>query len=415
MSKSPTLRLPTGMRDFAPRAAASRRRIAETLLEVFERWGFARVITPAFEYEETLALGLGGAGRAAAIRFVEPSSGQVVALRPDITPQIARLIATRFRDEPGAVRLSYEGTVVRLERAGKGQRELIQAGVELAGVGSPAGDVEVIALGVAALRAAGLPRPTIDLGHLGLAREVMEALRLPEAIVAEARRRIAKRDATGLEELLREARGPAAAVRFAALLPELAGAPAVLARAAKSAPTPGIKRALADLRAIVDAVEARGVDARLHVELGEVRGFDYYTGVRFQAFVPGAPDAVLAGGRYDDLLARYGRPSPAVGFAIDVEAAAGALEVGAQGDGAPARDELANGAGGVLVTGPLAAASEAADELRRRGKRAVAELSGLTGGALDEYARRWGFTEVVRAGARSVSNAKNGKTKTGRK
>jgi len=405
MSKNPppTLRLPTGMRDFAPRAAASRRRIAETLLEVFERWGFARVITPAFEYEDVLALGLGTSGRAAAIRFVEPSSGQVVALRPDITPQIARLIATRFRDEPGAVRLSYEGTVVRLERAGKGQRELIQAGVELAGVGSPAGDVEVIALGVAALRAAGLPRPTIDLGHLGLAREVLSSLALPEASLGEARRRIAKRDASGLAELLREARGPAAAVRFAALLPELAGAPSVLARAAKSAPTARIKRALADLRAIVDAVESRGVDANLHVELGEVRGFDYYTGVRFQAFVPGAPDAVLAGGRYDDLLARYGRPSPAVGFAIDVEAAAGALE--ARSDGAPAA-ELSTGVGGVLVTGPLEAASEAAEELRRRGKRAVAELSGLSGAALAAYARRWGFSEVVRAGARAANQPK---------
>lgn len=394
------------MRDFAPRAAASRRRIAETLLEVFEQWGFARVITPAFEYEEVLALGLGGAGRAAAIRFVEPSSGQVVALRPDITPQIARLIATRFRDEPGPVRLSYEGTVVRLERAGKGQRELIQAGVELAGVGSPAGDVEVIALGVAALRAAGLPQPTIDLGHLGLAREVLAALELPEAVVAEARRRIAKRDASGLEEILRDARGSAAAVRFAALLPELSGSPAVLETATKRAPTPGIKRALADLAAIVAAIEARGLDARLHVELGEVRGFDYYTGVRFQAFVPGASDAVLAGGRYDNLLARYGRPSPAVGFAIDVEAAAGALEAGSDqtADGADAPVELSDGAGGVLVCGPPVAANEAAEELRRRGKRAVAELSGLEGEALAAYARRWGFTEVVRAGSRAADS-----------
>lgn len=406
MNKSPTLRLPTGMRDFAPRAAASRRRIAETLLEVFERWGFARVITPAFEYEEVLALGLGGAGRAAAIRFVEPSSGQVVALRPDITPQIARLIATRFRDELGPVRLSYEGTVVRLERAGKGQRELIQAGVELAGVGSPAGDVEVIALGVAALRAAGLPQPTIDLGHLGLAREVLAALELPEAVVAEARRRIAKRDATGLEEILRDARGSSAAVRFAALLPELSGSPAVLETATKRAPTPGIKRALADLAAIVAAIEDRGLDARLHVELGEVRGFDYYTGVRFQAFVPGASDAVLAGGRYDNLLARYGRPSPAVGFAIDVEAAAGALEAASDetADGADAPVELSDGAGGVLVCGPLAAANEAAEDLRRRGKRAVTELSGLEGEALAAYARRWGFTEVVRAGSRAADS-----------
>ncbi len=416
MTKSPTLRLPTGMRDFAPRAAAARRHIAETLLEVFEQWGFARVITPAFEYEETLALGLGGAGRAAAIRFVEPSSGQVVALRPDITPQIARLIATRFGDEPGAVRLSYEGTVVRLERAGKGQRELIQAGVELAGVSAPAGDAEVIALGVAALRAAGLPQPTIDLGHLGLAREVMEALELPEPVVEEARRRIAKRDVSGLAEILRDARGSAAAVRFASLLPELAGPPTVLATAVKRAPTPGIKRALAELAAIVAAIEARGLDARLHVELGEVRGFDYYTGVRFQAFVPGAPDAVLAGGRYDNLLARYGRPSPAVGFAIDVEAAAGALEARADEAGtARVDDELANGAGGVLVTGRGAAAT--ADELRRHGKRAVAELTGLTGVELVAYARRWGFTEVVRAGERAVQpkSERNGGSNRGSK
>jgi ATP phosphoribosyltransferase regulatory subunit HisZ len=131
--------------------------------------------------------------------------------------------------------------------------------------------------------------------------------------------------------------------------------------------------------------------------------------VRFQAFVPGAPDAVLAGGRYDDLLARYGRPSPAVGFAIDVEAAAGALEASAERDGAPVRDELTNGAGGVLVTGPLAAASEAADELRRRGKRAVAELSGLSGLELASYAKRWGFSEVVRADAQASGKKKNGR------
>src|SRR5918911_1829702 len=137
MNDGPQLRLPTGMRDFAPAAAAARRRIAETLLRVFEGWGFARVITPAFEYEDVLALGLGSSGRDAAIRFVEPSSGQVVALRPDITPQIARLIATRFRDESGPLRLCYEGTVLRMDRRARTQRELIQAGVELAGVETP--------------------------------------------------------------------------------------------------------------------------------------------------------------------------------------------------------------------------------------------------------------------------------------
>jgi ATP phosphoribosyltransferase regulatory subunit len=328
MAEAPTLRLPAGMRDYAPEAAAARRRIVDALLGVFERRGFARVITPAFEYEDVLALGLGDAARAATVRFVEPSSGQVVALRPDITPQIARLIATRFRNHKGPVRLSYEGTVVRLARAAKGQRELIQAGVELAGLPGPTGDAEMIALAVEALAAVGLVRPTIDLGHLGLAREVLAALELPPPALEAARRAIAKRDRGGLDDALRAAKGSKPAIAFARLLPESSGGTEVLEAAAKKAPNAGVRRALKELGAIVAAVRALSVEARLHVDLGEVRGFDYYTGVRFQAFVPGAPDAVVMGGRYDDLLGRYGRPSPAVGFAVDVDAVVGTLELG---------------------------------------------------------------------------------------
>src|SRR4030095_1313534 len=158
-SRSPSLRLPAGMRDHAPNAAAARRRIVDALLAVFENRGFARVITPAFEYEGCLARGRGAAAGAATFRFVEPSSGEVVALRPDITPQIARLIATRYRDEPGPVRLCYEGTVVRLERGARGQRELMQAGVELAGVPGADGDAEAIGLAGEALAAGRVPPP----------------------------------------------------------------------------------------------------------------------------------------------------------------------------------------------------------------------------------------------------------------
>lgn len=393
MADSPNLRLPTGMRDFPPRAASARRRIAETLLATFEGWGYARVITPAFEYEEVLALGLGPKGRAAVIRFVEPASGQVVALRPDITPQIARLIATRFHDEPGAVRLCYEGTVTRLEPGGRGQRELIQAGVELCGVPGPQGDAEVMAVAAAALGAAGLDEVTLDVGHLGLAREVMDALELPEAAVDEARARIAKRDGAGLREVLRQARGPRPVVAFAELLPDLAGGPEVLGRAARQAPTAGVRRALADLAAIVREIEAQGLAARLRVDLGEVRGFDYYTGVRFQGFVAGAPDAVLRGGRYDGLLARYGRPSPAVGFAVDVEAAAGALETGA---GRMPRDA----ARGVLLTGDPRAAARLARQLRGRGRRVAVDVAGMSPEGARAYAERWGFAEVRAVGAR---------------
>jgi ATP phosphoribosyltransferase regulatory subunit len=333
MTSTNVLRLPAGMRDFAPEAAAMRRRIADALLAVFERRGFARVITPAFEYDDVLALGLGSTGRAAAIRFVEPSSGQVVALPPDITPQIARMIATRYRDRRDPLRLCYEGTVVRLDQRARSQREIIQAGVEFAGAAGAVGDAEIVAVGAEALSAVGLPEVTMDLGHLGLASRVIDALGLDDAGRAEVRGRIAKRDVAGLRALLVRARVPAPIAAFASLLPTLAGPPAVLARAMREAPRrpEGIRSALAELDALVARLRRRRLRAKLHVDLGEVRGWDYYTGLRVQGFVTGAPDAVLGGGRYDGLLARYGRAWPAVGFAIDVEATAAALETHGNG------------------------------------------------------------------------------------
>src|SRR5206468_9115374 len=151
----------------------------------------------------------------------------------------------------------------------------------------------------------------------------------------------------------------------AALLPELSGPPSILQKAVKQAPSDGVRRALADLARIVAAVEERDIQARLHIDLGEVRGFDYYTGLRFQGYAEGAGQAVLGGGRYDDLLGRYGRPSPAVGFAVDVEVAAAALEAAqaahapgngtasGNGNGAFATNGAANGgAGTILVAGP---------------------------------------------------------------
>jgi len=292
----------------------------------------------------------------------------------------------------------YEGTVLRLERGARSQRELIQAGCELAGVPAPHGDAEVIALGAAALAASGLGEGamelTIDLGHLGLMREVFTALNAPPVAAEAIRRAIAKRDPGGLDAALEGVRAPAALLRFVRALPQLAGDPSVLARAARQAPTPAVGRAIAELEAIVDAVVARGVPARLHVDLGEVRGFDYYTGVRFQGFVAGAAEAVLQGGRYDDLLGRYGRPSAAVGFAIDVEAAVGALEAAAGGGEAQLGPPDVEA---VLVVGAPAASAALAAKLRVEGKRAAALLTAMPEREIAAYAARWGYGRVISA------------------
>ena len=392
-----SLRLPAGIRDFAPGAAAARRQIAETLIGVFERWGYAQVITPAFEYEAVLALGLGSDGRASALRFVEPSSGQILALRPDITPQVARLMATRFAEEQGPIRMCYEGPVFRYDPAARAQKELIQAGVELAGIEGADGDVEAISIALDALAAAGLPDVTIDLAHPGLARAVIQEVGLPEGLEQAFRARMAKRDRAGVAEILLQASADKAVVDFASLLPSLSGGPEVLDKAEASAPGADVRESLAYLRTVVDRLAKRGVaQGRVHVDLGEVRGFDYYTGVRFQGFVHGAADAIVAGGRYDALMGRYGRPRPAVGFAIDVELTAGALEE--QQGRMPIGPR--SGTGGVLVVGDSVAAEAEAHRLRQLGKRAA------VAGSLDRndakaYAQRWGYSEILLAGKKN--------------
>src|SRR3984957_19003451 len=141
--------LPAGMRDLLPDEAALRRALAHSVLDRFALHGYALVTLPVFEFAEVLERGLGMLDPGDVLRFVEPESGEVAALRPDMTPQIARLIATRLRERPQPLRIAYEGTVVR-RRSGRARkhRQIPQVGVELAGITGPAGDIELLALAV---------------------------------------------------------------------------------------------------------------------------------------------------------------------------------------------------------------------------------------------------------------------------
>ncbi|HEX4448074.1 MAG TPA: ATP phosphoribosyltransferase regulatory subunit, partial [Polyangiaceae bacterium] len=169
--------LPAGMRDLLPDEAALRRALAHNVLERFRLHGYALVTLPVFEFAEVLERGLGTLDPADVLRFVEPESGEVAALRPDMTPQIARVVVTRLRNRPPPFRLGYEGTVLR-RRSGRARkhRQIPQVGVELAGVAGPDGDLELIALAVEALRATGLARFTIDLGDAGVVRALVDDL-----------------------------------------------------------------------------------------------------------------------------------------------------------------------------------------------------------------------------------------------
>lgn len=357
---SPPIRLPAGVRDFLPRAAARRRSLAARVMEVFEAWGYARIITPAFECADVLERGLGTDARAAAIRFVEPGSGEVVALRPDITPQVARVVATRLADVEGPIRLCYEGAVTRLA-GDAGQREILQAGIELIEAGEPGGDAEVLAVAAAALAATQLPEIRLDVGHVAPARFVLGAAP-DDAARDRIAAALARKDRAGLRIAAR-ALGPSIAPLAEALVSLWGPAEPTLAKAL-ALPWPAeVTHALERLRTVLAAfgeLADRPVPA-VTIDLGDLRGFDYYTGVRFAGYAGGAPDAVLRGGRYDELIARYGRAARATGFAIDLEALAQAQRT--------AGVALPVGTAGVAVYGEGAAAF--ARSLRAAGVRAV--------------------------------------------
>jgi len=315
---TPPITLPSGVRDYLPRAAAQRRTLADAMLAVFERAGFARIITPIFEHADVLERGLGSGGKAQAIRFVEPGTGMIVALRPDITPQVARVVATRMTPIEATIRLCYEGSVIRLAGE-RGQHEIMQAGIEMIDANDAidlvARDAEVLTVAAACLAATGIGETRLDVGHVAPATYVLA--HAPDDRLATA---LSKKDRAGVRAAARAL--PAEVAPLAEGLATLWGpAEPTLARA-RALPWPKTVLAAIDH---VAATLAR-VTTPASVDFSDLRGFDYYTGLRFAGFVGGAPDAVLRGGRYDELLGRYGAPARATGFALDLEAVAEATK-----------------------------------------------------------------------------------------
>jgi ATP phosphoribosyltransferase regulatory subunit len=320
------LSLPTGLRDLLPDHSAHLAELSARLQEVFSRFGYRRVFLPTLERLEVVERGLSAAALADVMKFVEPGSGEVVAIRPDITPQIARLYAARPDALPSPARLCYDGPVLRAREARAGRpREVYQAGVEMLGAGGPAADAEMLVLLSQSLERVGLAGAVVEVGHARFAGAVMDAVRLPERLRAEAWDALARKDAQALGALSARGRG---APRVRAVLADLAtlyGDGAIERGRAIARVVPAAAAPLREVEAAIRAASRRRAGP-FAVDLGEARGLGYYTGITFAGHAPGAGSAVAAGGRYDGLLARFGRPGPAIGFAVDLEFATQALE-----------------------------------------------------------------------------------------
>ena len=391
--------LPRGAHDLLPAACRRWRAMRADLLKRFESWGYQQIRTPIIEYFELLGRGLDDAEAERCIRFMEPDSGKLVALRSDITPQVARLVAQRVGGSVRAddqIRLCYAAATLSVPTNNIEGAEHHQIGVELIGETAPHGDAELIALCDEALCGSGLSSHRIDLGETAILRSALE--RLPASLQGVVRELMYRKDYAGLVEVLdHEAIEPDLG-RAVAKLSQLYGEPlATLERARKDLAVLDVADELDRLAAVIAALEGIRPEAceRLELDLGEARGHEYYTGFRLRVWAPGPGEPIIRGGRYDDLLAKYGASMPASGLALDLDALSLALSAaGVAPSDAPA-------------PGCLFALESSADspELRREllglararreaGGRAWVELCADAGHAADR-ARRTGASEYI--------------------
>jgi ATP phosphoribosyltransferase regulatory subunit len=324
-----------------PEAAAKIGFIEARIRRVFELWGFRRVITPKLEYEDVLSIGMGDGLKGKSYRFDDRQSGRLLAFPPDITPQIARIVATRLREWPLPHRISYSGRVLRQTEIQAGRsREIFQSGVELIGLDSPEADAEMVAMAVEALQGLGLDDFKIDLGQVEFCRGIMAASGLHGQSLIDLQQAVARKDSSAVAKIIADNELPTESCAEIAALPRLFGGREVLDEARRVVSNSRSRAALDNLCQVLDILDIHGVSDFLTIDLGEPRGLDYHTGVTFEGFVTGLGEPVCSGGRYDNLTGRYGFQAPATGFTFNVLSLLQALQKRPELEASTTRDFL---------------------------------------------------------------------------
>jgi ATP phosphoribosyltransferase regulatory subunit len=297
----------------------------EAVLAEMRRWGYRYVVTPTLERVEALALGLDAEDRRRLFKLTD-ADGSVLAVVAERTVPVARLVAGAMRAAPLPLRLCYAGPVLtnhpgRFTR----RREAYQVGAELVGASGPVADAEVIAMAVRCLDAAGLRGYQVDVGHSEFFLGLLDGLALPADLEPGVRAALAQRDFVALEALLD--RTPLRSAEHDLLLrfPGLRGGVDILDAAGSLVRNRRSERALSELARVHELLRAHGLGAAVSLDLGAIRDFDYYTGVIFEGYGPEVGRPLAQGGRYDRLLAGFGRPAPATGFVIHLDVMGEAL------------------------------------------------------------------------------------------
>jgi len=291
----------------------------EAVLAEMRRWGYRFVVTPSVEALEVLARGLEPDQQRRLFKITD-ADGSLLALTAEKTVSVARLAAGKLRSAPLPLRLCYAAPVLSNE-AGRfaHRREAYQVGAELIGASGAAADAEVIALAVRCLDAAGLRRYQVDVGHAEFFQGILEGVALTGEARAQVKRTLAARDFVALEKLLEATPLRGAEHELVLQFPALRGGPEILDAAGKLVRNRRSERALEELGLVLELLAAHGLRDTVSLDLGAIRDFDYYTGVIFEGYGQDVGRPLAQGGRYDGLLAQFGRPAPATGFVIHLD------------------------------------------------------------------------------------------------
>ena len=290
--------IPRGVADYFWAEAHARRTLENDLLDLFRSWGYGDVIAPIFEFADVVRKRANQRLQEETYTFLG-RDGSTLALRPDMTIPVARLVGTRLHDWPMPQRFCYAGSVFRYTetRAGR-QREFHQAGIELIGAAGPRADAEVVALAVAALRKAGLDQFRMVIGHLGFFGGLLQELDLEPTDEQALTQAVDRQSEAELTLLLESLSISVAQQRTLEELPALSGADAddLLERANKLCLNSSMQAALDNLHAILDALAGHGVADSVYLDLTEINNLGYYTGITFEALAPGLGFPLASGG-----------------------------------------------------------------------------------------------------------------------
>jgi len=306
--------LPDHFADVLPSEARHIEELRRDLLDIARGYGYELVMPPLLEHLESLLTGAGEALDLQTFKLVDQLSGRMMGLRADSTPQVARIDA-HLLNRQGVTRLCYCGPVLHTRPGGPhATREPLQFGAEIYGHGGLEADLEALQLALDCLRAVRVQAPSVDMADARIVKALLEGVVLEGDLLARVHAALAAKDGSELRDLTRDFPAPSRQGLLALI--ELYGDEEVLTEAQKAlSPLPAVRQALLNLKWLADHLDG----VRLSFDLADLRGYSYYTGARFSIYAQGANDALVRGGRYDEVGAVFGRNRPAAGFSLDIK------------------------------------------------------------------------------------------------